>query len=174
MHHLHTVYSTLDNPPSMSYLIMRCVCVALFVGFCIAMYFGKGKNLKVTLNTGHQVNAFLAVIPPVVMFSLIYLSIEKLKIDVYEHDENLLNSNSKQVKVAEGVVKNYYPESKEGHGNEQFTVQGILFHYSHFEEGRSGYHQTFFYGGVIRPNLYVRLTYYDDGDRNAILKLESE
>jgi len=174
MHHLHTVYSTLDNPPSMLYLIMRYVFVALFVGFCVAMYFGKGKNLKVTLNTGQQVNAFLAIIPPVVIFSFLYLSTEKLKIDVYKHDEALLNSNSKELKIVEGVVKNYYPESKEGHGNEGFTVQGVSFHYSHFEVGRSGYHQTFFYGGIIRPNLYVRLTYYDDGDRNAILKLESE
>jgi len=137
------------------------------------MYFGIGRNLKVTLRGGLKVNPFLAVIPPVVIFSLFYLNTEKLKIDVYQHDKSLLNSNSRELKIVEGPVKNYFPESKDGHG-EEFTVQSILFHYSHFEEGRSGYHQTFLYGGVIRQDLFVKITYYDDGDRNAILKLETE
>jgi hypothetical protein len=126
------------------------------------MYFGIGRNLKVTLRGGLRVNPFLAVIPLVVIFSLFSLSTDKLKIDVYQLDKTLLNSNSKELKIVEGTVNNYYPESKDGHG-EEFTVQGALFHYSHFEEGRSGYHQTFLYGGVIRQNQYVRITYYDDG-----------
>jgi hypothetical protein len=138
------------------------------------MYFGKGRNMKVMLNGRFEVNPFLAVIPPVLIFSLFYLNTEKLKIDVYQHDKALLISNNKGLKIIEGTVKNYYPEAKGGHGDEEFTVQGILFHYSHFEEGRSGYHQTFLYGGVIRQNKYVKITYYDDGDRNAILKLETE
>jgi hypothetical protein len=152
---------------------MGYIFLGLFVCFCIAMYLGMGRNLKVTLNTGQKVNPFLAVIPPVVIFSSFYLKTEKLKIDVYKHDKILLNSHSKELKIMEGTVENFYPESKEGHG-EEFTVQDTLFHYSHFEEGRSGYHQTFSYGGVIRQNLYVRITYYYDGDRNAILKLETE
>jgi len=173
MHPLHTVYSTLDNPPSLLSLAIGYIFLALFVCICIAIYFVTGKSLKVTLTGGFKVSPFLAVIPPVIIFSLFYLSTEKLKIDVYQHDKTLLNSNSRELKIVEGTVENYSPESKEGHG-EEFTVNGILFHYSHFEEGRSGYHQTFLYGGVIRQNLYVKITYYDDGDRNAILKLETE
>ncbi|WP_073404838.1 hypothetical protein [Mucilaginibacter sp. OK098] len=152
---------------------MGYIFLVLFVCFCIAMYFGIGRNLKMTLRGGLKVNPFLAAIPPVVIFSFFYLNTEKLKIDVYQHDKTLLNSNSRELKTVAGTIKDYYPESKEGHG-EEFTVQGILFHYSHFEEGRSGYHQTFLYGGVIRQNLYVKITYYNDGDRNAILKLETE
>ncbi len=152
---------------------MGYIFLVLFVCFCIAMYFGIGRNWKVTLNGGLKVNFFLAVIPPVVIFSLFYLSTEKLKIDVFQHDKALINSNSSALKIVERPVADYFPESKDGHG-EEFTVQGILFHYSHFEEGWSGYHQTFLYGGAIRQNLYIRITYYDDGDRNAILKLETE
>jgi hypothetical protein len=173
MHHFHTVYSTLNNPPNTSYPIIGYILLALFVCFCIAMSFGIARNLKVTLNTGHKINPFLVIIPPAVIFSFFYLSTEKLKIDVYQHDKDLLNSNSKELKIVEGPVKNFHPEPTEGHG-EEFTVQDTLFHYSHFEEGRSGYHDTFSYGGVIRQNLYVRITYYYDGDRNAILKLETE
>jgi hypothetical protein len=173
MHHFHIVYSTLDNPPSTTSLTWSYILLALFVCICIALYFGIGRNLKVTLNGGLRVSPFLAVIPPVVLFSLFYLSTEKLKISVYQHDKALLNTNSNELKVVEGNVKDFYPEGKEGHG-EEFTVNGILFHYSHFEEARSGYHQTFLYGGAIRQNLYVKITYYDDGDRNAILKLETE
>jgi hypothetical protein len=174
MHKLHTVYNTLDNPPSTWSLTMGYILLLLFVCFCIAMYFTVGRNLKVKLNTGHKVSPFLAVIAPVVLFSLFELRVEKLKIDVYSHDKTLLESESKELKTVEGNVKNYYPEAKDGHGNEEFTVQDTLFHYSHFEEGRSGYHATHWYGGVIRQNLYVRITYYYDGDRNAILKLETE
>jgi hypothetical protein len=173
MHHFHTVYSTLDNPPSTWSLTIGYIFLLLFVCFCISIYSGIGRKLKITLNGGFKVNPFLAVIPPVVIFSVIFLNIQKLDINVYQHDKALLNSNSKELKILKGTVENYYPESKEGHG-EEFTVQDTLFHYSHFEEGRSGYHQTFLYGGVIRQNLYVRITYYYDGDRNAILKLETE
>ena len=172
MHHLHTVYSTLDNPPSLSSLTMGYILLVLFVCFCVAMYF-KFRDLKVRLNGGFKVSPFLAIIPPAVILSFFFLSTEKLTIDVYQHDKALLNSNSKELKTVEGPVMNYFPESKEGHG-EEFTVQDTLFHYSHFEEGRSGYNRTFLYGGFIRQNLYVRITYYYDGDRNAILKLETE
>lgn len=174
MHRLHTVYSTLDNPPSTSALIIGYIFLSLFVIFCITMYLGIGRNSKVTLRGGQRVNSFLVVIPPVVIFSLVYLNIVKLKIDVYQHDKTLLNSNSKGLKIVEGTVKDYSAEAEGGHGNEEFTVKGVLFHYSHFEEGRSGYNKTYWYGGVIRQNLYVKITYYDDGDRNAILRLETE
>lgn len=104
MHRLHTVYSTLDNPPSTSSLIIGYIFLALFVCFCIAMYFGKGRSLKVTLRGGFKVNPFLAVIPPVVIFSLIFLSIDKLKIDVYQHDKTLLSGNSKELKRLSRII----------------------------------------------------------------------
>lgn len=130
--------------------------------------------MKVTLRGGLTANPFLAIIPLVAIFTLFYLSTVKLKIDVYEHDKALLNGNSKELKMVEGPVKDYCPEAAEGHGNEEFTVKGVFFHYSHFEEGRSGYNKTFWYGGVIRQNLYVKIVYYYDGDRNAILRLDTE
>ncbi|SDE76231.1 hypothetical protein SAMN05216464_10993 [Mucilaginibacter pineti] len=174
MHHLHSVYNTVnDSPRSTLQLVIRCVVFLLAISFCIMMYLRKGRNAVVTLRGGGKVNPFLFALVPITIFFLMFLSTDILEINVYRHDKALLNSNSKELKILEGTVKNYYPESKEGHG-EEFTVQDTLFHYSHFEEGRSGYHQTFLYGGVIRQNLYVRITYYYDGDRNAILKLETE
>lgn len=174
MHHLHTVYNTLDNPPDPSSLTTGYIFLVLFVCVCIAMYFTIGRNLKVTLSGGLKVNPFLVVIPPVALIVFFSSGTKKLDIDVYQHDKALINSNSKQLKTVEGFVKDYYSEAKDGHGDEEFTVQDTLFHYSHFEDGRSGYHATYWYGGVIRQNLYVKITYYYDGDRNAILKLETE
>jgi hypothetical protein len=174
MHHLHTVYSTLDNPPNTWSLTVGYIFLMFIIGFCIVMYWGIGRKWKVTLRGGLKVNPFLAAIPLITIFSLLGLNILKLKIDVYQHDKALLDSSSKELKLVDGVVQNYSPEEKEGHGNEEFTVKGILFHYSHFEEGRSGYNKTYWYGGVVRQNLYVKITYYYDGDRNAILKLETE
>jgi hypothetical protein len=174
MHHLHTVYNTVyDSPNSIASLIEHCLIFLFAVTFCIVMYWKLGRKTKVTLNTGHRVDPFLAGLVPLVIFFFFFLSIDIMNINVYEHDKTLINSNSKELKILEGTVKNYSPESKDGHG-EEFTLQDTLFHYSHFEEGRAGYNKTFLYGGVIRENLYVRITYYYDGDRNAILKLETE
>jgi len=102
---------------------MGYLLLILFVCFCVAMYFTIGRNLKVTLNTGHKVNPFLVIILPVVIFSLFYLNTEKLKITVYQHDKALLNSNNNQLKTVEGRVNNYHSESKEGHGNKEFTCR---------------------------------------------------
>ncbi len=175
MHHLHTVFNTVnDSPRSTLHLILACTAFVLVVSFCVAMYLGRGRKAVITLNTGHKVNPFLMALLPATLVFAIYAKIDIMDINVYQHDKALLNSNSSEVKVVEGNVKNYYAEARDGHGNEEFTVQDTLFHYSHFEDGRSGYHATYWYGGVIRQNLYVRITYYYDGDRNAILKLETE
>ena len=50
------MYTTLDNPPGTSSLIMGYIFLALFVCFCIAMYFGIGRTSKVTLRGGLKVN----------------------------------------------------------------------------------------------------------------------
>jgi len=136
------------------------------------MYLGRGRHWEIKLNTGHKVNPFLIALLPASFLFLVSLQVDLLEINVYEHDKTMLNSN--KTKIVEGIVANFSPESKDGHGYETFTVQGVEFHYATLEEGRSGYHQTSWHGGFIKPNLYVRISYYNDGDRNAILKLETE
>ena len=82
--------------------------------------------------------------------------------------------DSSQVKIVEGYIVDYNPMSKDDHGEESFKVEGVEFHYSFYEEGRLGYHLPANHCGVIKPNLYVRIFYRYDGNRNAIIKLETE
>jgi hypothetical protein len=124
------------------------------------------------MNTGHKVNPFLFALLPAVGVFMIYLHIDILEINVYQHDKAIYNSS--ELKTVEGKVTGYFPMSKDGHGDEEFKVDSVWFHYSYWEAGRSGYHQAALFGGVIKPNLYVKIGYYYDGDRNAILKLETE
>ena len=88
------------------------------------------------------------------------------ELTAYQYKTKLLTSNSSNLKAAEGEVNNYYSNSKDGHTKEKFTVQGIEFHDAQFGKGRDS--------EPIRANQYVRVTYYYDGYRNAILKLETE
>lgn len=96
------------------------------------------------------------------------------ELTAYQYKTTLLTSNSSNLKVTEGEVNDYYSNLKDGHRQEKFSVHGIEFHNAQFEEGRSGYYQTAWDGGLISANEYVRVTYYYDGYRNAILKLETE
>jgi hypothetical protein len=73
----------------------------------------------------------------------------------------------------EGRVTDYSPMPWAGHQDEYFKVKDTHFTFSNYES-EPGYHNAASHGGVIRPNLYVRIGYYDDGYRKRILTLETE
>lgn len=172
MHRLHTVYSTLDESPPITHMIVCSVVFLLIFYFCIRMYLGKGRNLKVTLNTGDKANPFLFVLIPVTIGFLIFLYIDILDINVYLQDKAVFNSS--QLKVVQGKVTDFHPMPEDGHGYEYFYVNGVGFSYSKYEDAIGGYHKTVLDGGVIKANLYVRIGYYPTDFRNIILKLETE
>jgi len=136
------------------------------------MYRGKGRNAQITLNTGHKVNPFLFVLVPVTFVFLVYVHIDILDINVYLQDKEVFNS--RQLKVVEGMVTDFHPMPANGHGYEYFYVNGIGFEYSKYEDGIGGYHKTASEGGVLKANLYVKISYYQTDFRNIILKLETE
>jgi hypothetical protein len=65
--------------------------------------------------------------------------------------------------TVEGPVTNMTEHGR----TESFTVNGRQFSYS-YGDSTSGYHTTAGHGGVIRDDLYVRISYY----QNKILRLE--
>jgi len=172
MHRLHPVYNTIDDSPPIIHLIICCVAFVLIVCFCITMYSGIGRNATVRLSTGDKVNPFLFILVPVTIGFLIFLHIDILDINVYQQDKAIFNS--RQFKVVEGRVTDFHPMPGDGHGNEYFYVDSIGFAYSKYEEAIGGYHKTSLDGGVIKANLYVRISYYPTDFRNIILKLETE
>jgi len=166
MHHLHTAYIITDNPPNQSYFVLGCVTLGLI--FCIykAISFRRRRKALTSFNTANKVNPYLIALLPVTIIFLCILPSDMYELTAYQYKTTLLISNSSNLKVAEGEVNNYYSNSKDGHTKEKFTVQGIEFHDAQFGKGRDS--------EPIRANQYVRVTYYYDGYRNAILKLETE
>lgn len=71
--------------------------------------------------------------------------------------------------IVEGSVENYHLY---GHDVEVFDVKNTHFEYSYYDSPYYGYNTTASHDGVIKSNLYVKIAYFNDGDKNVILKLD--
>jgi hypothetical protein len=74
---------------------------------------------------------------------------------------------SGKASYVEGTVDNFVPMPHNGHGDESFTVGGVIFSYSDFLV-QAGFNTTTFKNGPIRQGLPVRIWYVG----NEIVKLE--
>jgi len=75
--------------------------------------------------------------------------------------------------IIEGELENFDPMPYGGHMHESFTVKGVSFDYSDFDESYYGFNNTASHGGPLKRNgQQVRLSYITNGDRNVILKIE--
>lgn len=72
-------------------------------------------------------------------------------------------------KTVEGTVENYIPMPEEGHKQESFDVGGVHFEFSDYSLTIQGYHNAASHGGAIRPNLHVRIKYYQNYYEKRIL-----
>ena len=73
--------------------------------------------------------------------------------------------------IVEGKPQNYHPMTKEGHDEERFDIAGVHFEYSDFVL-KFGYSNGAYLGGVIKPENYYRITYFEEPYNNAIIKIE--
>lgn len=76
--------------------------------------------------------------------------------------------------IVEGRVRNFHPVPAGGHDSEKFDVAGVHFELSDYDAGTYGYNNAASHGGVIREDLAVRIGYFNNGDKNVIVKLETE
>lgn len=73
----------------------------------------------------------------------------------------------------EGTVDNFDPMPYGGHRDEHFTVQGIRFSYSDYDQMYYyGFNNTASHGGPIQQGIPVRISYFTKEKRNIILKIE--
>lgn len=82
--------------------------------------------------------------------------------------------DNKLYKIVEGRVCNYHPMPISGHDTERFDVNGIHFAFSDGDISDYGYNNAAINGGAIKDSLYVQISYFYNGTRNVILKLETE
>ena len=73
--------------------------------------------------------------------------------------------------IVEGKPQNYHPMPKEGHDEESFDIAGVHFEYGDFHL-KFGYSNAASLGGVIRPENYYKITYFEEPYNNAIIKIE--
>lgn len=71
--------------------------------------------------------------------------------------------------VVEGPVEAFHPMPYHGHSNESFTVAGVRFSYSDFDDSKPGFNRTLSHGGPVNAGMRVRLHYRE----GSILKIET-
>jgi hypothetical protein len=70
--------------------------------------------------------------------------------------------------VAEGTVDAFHPMPRGGHALESFTVGGIRFEYSDFDDSKPGFNHTASHGGPVRGGMRVRIHHRE----GSILQIE--
>jgi hypothetical protein len=77
-----------------------------------------------------------------------------------------------EYKVVEGVVTNFDPMPHSGHKNESFTIKGVKFEYSDFDESYYGFNNTKSHGGPVNEGRKFKVSYFTSKTKNIILKIE--
>jgi hypothetical protein len=134
---------------------------------------GYGMSIMIFLNPSHRRrNIFIMVFG--ISFGTFGLVTGAVTIphNISTYYETKIIYENKKYKVIEGIVENFHPMPYSGHTNESFTLNGIRFSYSDFDESYYGFNNTESHGGPINQNKKVRLSYFESGTKNIILKIE--
>ncbi|MBC7721654.1 MAG: hypothetical protein H7068_06480 [Pedobacter sp.] len=172
MQDLKLVYDFADRFPRIEVILFPLVFVA--IGLAIFYYHKKGVTENERLKTNISNREYGMV------FGIFFASIASLfstfviSINLNEYFKTKKNYDNKEYKIIEGKVQHYHPMPEGGHDSEHFDVKEIYFEYSDSDISDYGYNNATSNGGAIKENLYIRITYFNNGDKNVILKLETE
>ncbi|HVY74902.1 MAG TPA: hypothetical protein VG890_08745 [Puia sp.] len=164
MNQLKLIYDFSHRSIDFESLLWPLLCVA--AGFAIFYYSKKDTTQKERNRTKGIGIVFI-------LFSGLFSAmIIPSHLKEYFTTKNIYE-NKKYI-IVEGHVDHYHPMPWGGHDTERFEVKGVEFEYSDYDLTDYGYNNTASKGGVIKDNLYVRISYFNNGRRNVILKLETE
>lgn len=92
----------------------------------------------------------------------------------YRHLDAAEAAREQRYLVVEGLVADYRPMNPSGHGSrESFTVNGVPFAYSDYDETGGGFNRSAAKGGPVRAGQQVRIA-YDEGNRILRLWIRSD
>jgi hypothetical protein len=157
----HTVYDFGDQ--SFRWQTIIGIPILILLGFAIAAW--KSYRFPKFRNHNRIVSWLLCGF--LCLFGALVIPAE---IIAYNRPREIYDSG--KYAVVEGIVTDFQPMPSGGHQHETFSVQGIKFEYSDFDQRYYGFNNTKSHGGPIDANKTVRLSYYPDGDTNVILKVE--
>jgi hypothetical protein len=114
------------------------------------------------------------------VFGLLFASITAMLAFMVFFSEVKRYNNTKEIYyekkylITSGRVENCDPMPKWDRKPEAFDVNGVHFEFMDFDLTNYGYNNAATHGGAIKPNLFVRIGYYNNGEKNVILRLETE
>ena len=170
MTQMHTVYDFSQKQVHLTFLfpllftIIGIYVLAYTYGlitYYIAFLFGRFRTRQQAIFTG-----FMFVIIGGFITILVYNDNYK----TYHHYQNIYKKH--QYESVKGRVTDFHHSTDKVHDAEHFSVSGVYFEFG--DNSTEGYGYSLADRDVIKPNLLVRISYFNNGDRNVILKLETE
>ena len=170
MEHWHTVYTVASRGPKFGLMAFSLLLVAIGLGvYAYNKAWPNDERMPLFNTTKRRYNMGFGLVFAA-LAGLITLAIIPSSLADYAHTQRVYEQ--KQYQTVEGTVANFDPMPAGGHWLETFTVAGVPFAFSDFNDTDYGYNNTASHGGVIRQGLHVRIAYMPSGERNVILKLE--
>ena len=172
MQHYHMVYDFADRLPRFGFMFLPLIFVAVGIG--IYFYHKKFVDSNATSTFGIKKRKYGMV------FGIIFasfgglVSVLLISIMLGEYYNTKSVYDKKQYQLIEGKVENYHPMPEGGHDTERFTVNGVEFEFSDFDVSDYGYNNAASHGGAIRQGLKVKIDYFNNRNKNVILKLMTE
>ena len=169
MKNLQLVYDFGNQYPGAGLTLMPLLVVALGIG--LYFFSKKFEDPDATSIPGYNKRKYQMVFGIIFACggSLVSLVIIPVVLSNYFDIKKVYTEKAYQ--TIEGKVEDFHPMPPTGHDTERFNVNNVHFDYSDFELASGGYNTTTPHGGFIREGLYVRISYYYNGNRNVILKL---
>jgi hypothetical protein len=165
MRKLHTVYDFRTDQSIIPHDAYIVVAFAAF-GFLLFFYTRYFNTPSFIRTKGKYFGLAWGILA-----SVAFLMIISNRFKNYNAIKDVLDQ--KQYSVIEGRVEEYHPMPSGGHDTERFRVGNLYFTMSDFDYDIMGYNNAASHGGVIRPNLYIRIWYPTYG-QIAILHLKTE
>ncbi len=172
MEYNHLVYDFAGRLPRFGFILIPLLFVAVGIG--IYIYNKKFVDGNATSTFGINKRKYGMVFGVIFATIAVIISIILIPSMFGEYIKTKNIYNNKQYQIVAGTVENYHPMPSGGHDSEKFTVSGVEFEFSDFDVSDYGYNNAASHGGVIRQGLNVRIGYFNNGDKNVILKLETE
>jgi hypothetical protein len=86
----------------------------------------------------------------------------------HEHERAQEQLRSGGCEIVEGTVEQFHPMPYHGHALESFTMNGVRFEYSDFDDSKPGFNHTESHGGPIHVGMRARIHHRE----GSILQIE--
>lgn len=159
MKDLKMVYNFVDRYPNFGMYFLILLFAAIGFGIFYIHWKRFDKNETDDKRRSGMISGLMFFFLPTFLAAFLIPS------DIKEYIKTQEIFDKKQYKMVEGRVSNFNTYGKLA--IEQFDVNGVHFDFS--DDRDYGYH-----GGAIRENLFVQISYFNNGGRNVILKLKTE